>query len=61
MKSDHAVNRAQIEAIKGVRYANLEDSLASVRAREQKYAMRMAEYCEMEAARKYEYNLTDSQ
>lgn len=48
MASNHKINRAEIEAIKGARYANLEDSVQSMAQRERKYAKRMGEFEEME-------------
>ncbi|KAI9360046.1 hypothetical protein DFJ73DRAFT_816471 [Zopfochytrium polystomum] len=48
MASNHKINRAEIEAIKGARYANLEDTLETAASRERKYAQRMSMFEEME-------------
>ncbi|KAJ1563327.1 hypothetical protein HK405_002458, partial [Cladochytrium tenue] len=48
MASNHKINRAEVEAIKGAKFANLEDSLESAAARERKYAQRLGVYEEME-------------
>lgn len=48
MRSDAQINRAEIEAIKGIRYANLSDTVESVKRREEKYSMLMSEFSEME-------------
>ncbi|KAJ3221569.1 hypothetical protein HK099_003384 [Clydaea vesicula] len=48
MVSDHKVNRAEVEAIKGIKHANLEENHHTVGRREYKYAARMNEYEDME-------------
>ncbi|KAJ3210705.1 hypothetical protein HDU67_005080, partial [Dinochytrium kinnereticum] len=49
MMSNHKVNRAEVEAIKGIRYANIEEDITSTAGREHKYAQRMAVFEEMES------------
>jgi hypothetical protein len=41
MVSDHKVNKAEVETIKGFSYANTFENFARTEAREQKYAYRM--------------------
>lgn len=41
MVSDHKVNRAEVETIKGFTYANMYESFARTESREQRYAWRM--------------------
>ncbi|KAI9327084.1 hypothetical protein BDR26DRAFT_876057 [Obelidium mucronatum] len=48
MVSNHKINQAKIEAIKGSRYADMYDSIESVSAREAKYARMMGVQEEME-------------
>ncbi|KAJ3102431.1 hypothetical protein HDU97_000574 [Phlyctochytrium planicorne] len=48
MVSNHKVNRAEIEAIKGIRYANIEDDISTFGSREMKYHQRLTQYEEME-------------
>ncbi|KAJ3303265.1 hypothetical protein HDU76_005377 [Blyttiomyces sp. JEL0837] len=48
MASNHVINRAEIEAIKGAHYANLEDSIETAASREMKYAQRMGVFEEIE-------------
>ena len=48
MVSNHKINRAEVEAIKGIKYANAEEDLETTRRREQKYAIRMEYHQELE-------------
>ncbi|KAJ3030202.1 UNVERIFIED_CONTAM: hypothetical protein HDU68_009843 [Siphonaria sp. JEL0065] len=48
MVSNHKINQAKIEALKGSRYADMYDSIESVSAREAKYAHMMGVQEEME-------------
>ncbi|KAJ3162971.1 hypothetical protein HDU88_006464 [Geranomyces variabilis] len=48
MVSNHVVNRAEIEAIKGIRHANKEETLETVQKRHHKYDQRMDMYETME-------------
>ncbi|KAJ3083472.1 hypothetical protein HK102_001055 [Quaeritorhiza haematococci] len=48
MVSNHKINRAEVEAIKGIRYANIEESRQTVYERQQKYAEKLAEAEDME-------------
>ncbi|TPX66028.1 hypothetical protein SpCBS45565_g04746 [Spizellomyces sp. 'palustris'] len=46
--SNHVVNRAEVEAIKGIRYANVEEDLKTVQQRQEKYDTRLDMYETME-------------
>ncbi|KAI8851040.1 hypothetical protein BC829DRAFT_387819 [Chytridium lagenaria] len=48
MVSNHKVSRAEIEALKGIRYANIEQDITSTRTKGFKYAQRMSECEEIE-------------
>ncbi|KAJ3045380.1 hypothetical protein HDV00_010250 [Rhizophlyctis rosea] len=49
MVSDHIVNRAEVEAIKGIRHANVRENLQTFMAREKKYDERLDLYETMES------------
>jgi tRNA splicing ligase len=49
MYSDHVVNRGEVEAIKGIRYANLSETIESAGMRSTKYAVRMSTAQELES------------
>jgi hypothetical protein len=53
MKSNHKISKAEIQAIKGIRYANIEENLETAKHREQKYFLRMEEYEMMESIREF--------
>ncbi|KAI9090464.1 hypothetical protein DFS34DRAFT_637463 [Phlyctochytrium arcticum] len=46
--SNHVINRAEVEAIKGIRYANVEEDLKTIRQRQEKYDTRLDMYETME-------------
>ncbi|KAI8912309.1 hypothetical protein DFJ77DRAFT_467719 [Powellomyces hirtus] len=48
MVSNHVVNRAEVEAIKGIRHANQEETLKTVQKRQMKYDKRLDLYETME-------------
>ncbi|KAI9014711.1 hypothetical protein BC832DRAFT_612553 [Gaertneriomyces semiglobifer] len=48
MVSNHVINRAEVEAIKGIKYANAEEDLHTVQKRQMKYAIRLDMYETME-------------
>jgi hypothetical protein len=48
MVSDHKINKAEVETIKGFSYANMFESFESVAHRERKYAWRMDAINQME-------------
>jgi len=49
MASDHKVNRCEIDAIKGIKYANSGQTLESTALRSTKYSTRMEAFQEMES------------
>ncbi|KAJ3057236.1 hypothetical protein HK097_010596 [Rhizophlyctis rosea] len=49
MVSDHTVNRAEVEAIKGIRHANIRENLQTFMEREKKYDERLDMYETMES------------
>lgn len=52
MVSDHKVNKAEVETIKGFTYANTYESFERAEAREQRYAFRMGAINHLEGSSK---------
>lgn len=52
MLSDHKVNRAEVETIKGFAYANMYESFNRMESREQRYAWRMNAINHLESSSK---------
>lgn len=53
MVSDHKVNKAEVETIKGFAYANMFESFATAESREARYAWRMNAINHLESSSKF--------